>query len=217
MGKTIPPAGKPEKEYRRKHMRRQTSRIVSVLMALLLMFSGMGSAVATGELLSLEGPATVQVGASVEVLVKANQGGKLSDGKLSVTYDRAILTYQGVDLGSAWSRGGDVVYSVNTQTAGKVILSFASVNEAEAGAIFTLRFTAASAGTASVSVDRADSYATGAAGSELAAGTTVKVEADHYLHHGPRCLRLQLWPHERDLHGCAPGHGGHGCADSVPG
>lgn len=107
----------------------------------------------------LNAPETVPVDSTVEVAVQAVEADTVADGKLVISYDAEKLTYVDAQVGSAWSDPAKVVLSVNSSTAGKLILAFASPAYAKADTVFTLRFTSAAVGNASLAIT--DGYVSG--------------------------------------------------------
>ena len=108
----------------------------------------------------LNAPKTVPVDSTVEVAVQAADADMVADGKLVISYDAEKLTYVDAQVGTAWGEPAKVVLSVNSGDAGKVILAFAAPTAAGADTLFTLRFTAVAAGSASFAIT--DGYVTGA-------------------------------------------------------
>ena len=105
--------------------------------------------------IELSVPAAAETGTIMQVKITASEAQAIADGKLVLTYDSAKLTYVGTE---AWS--DQVTFTVN-QTAGKIILAFASAEAADAGELFTLSFYAFVPGSASVAIDGSSSYLTG--------------------------------------------------------
>ncbi len=96
-------------------------------------------------------------GSTVEVQVLATETQTVADGKLVLTYDAALVTYVGTELGAAWPNAEQVTLSVNNKT-GKVILAFANAEAAAEGVLFTLTFEASA--EAVIALD-GSSYITG--------------------------------------------------------
>ena len=93
----------------------------------------------------------------VEILATADQ--TVADGKLVVTFDPEVLTYEGTGIGSAWTDAEAVTLSDNA-ASGKVILAFAGVDAAKEGVLFSIRFSGAACDTA-ITLDGSRSYITG--------------------------------------------------------
>ena len=90
-----------------------------------------------------ESPIKLQAAASgstVKVQILATETQAVADGKLVLTYDPALATYAGIEIGAAWG-GKATEPSINDKTAGKVILAFANTNTADEGVLFTVTFT----------------------------------------------------------------------------
>ena len=98
-------------------------------------------------------------GSPVQVQVTATETQTVADGKLVFTYDADVLTYTGIEAGSAWTDAAQVTLSVNAQT-GKLILAFASADAAAEGVLFTLSFTTADTRDTVIALD-GSSYITG--------------------------------------------------------
>lgn len=97
-------------------------------------------------------PKTVPTDSTVKVELLAAVADTVADGKLVISYDAEKLIYVDAQAGEAWSDPAKVVLSVNSDEAGKLILAFAAPTAASADTLFTLRFTAASAGNAAVAI-----------------------------------------------------------------
>ena len=140
---------------------RNTNKWLVLLLALVMLVSNLGvTAMAAGNAAPLElefRPAGE--GGIVQVDILATEAQIIADGKLVVRYDPAVLTYEGTELGAAWSDGNDVTLSDNAKD-GKLILAFASVDTAEEGVMFRIRFSGAVCDTQIDLIGR-DSYITG--------------------------------------------------------
>ena len=139
---------------------KRSKNLAALLLALLTLINVMCvTAFAAGEspvLLSASKDAVS--GAIVQVDVLANDAG-IADGKLVITYDTKALSFVGLTAADAWTAPDTVAYSVN-DAAGKVIISFASVDAAaKEKAIFSLSFFALAEGETVVAFG--DSYITG--------------------------------------------------------
>ena len=75
----------------------------------------------------------------VQVDILATEAQIVADGKLVLTYDPAVLTYEGTEIGAAWTNAEDVTLSDNAKD-GKVKLAFAGVDAAKDGVLFSVRF-----------------------------------------------------------------------------
>ena len=95
-------------------------------------------------------------GGILQVDILATEGSIVADGKLVLTYDPAVLTYEGTEISSAWSDANAVTLSVNDRS-GKLILAFASAEAAGEGVLFSVRFSGAVCDTRIELVGR-DSY-----------------------------------------------------------
>ncbi len=95
-------------------------------------------------------------GGILQVDILATEGSIVADGKLVLTYDPAVLTYEGTEISSAWSDANAVTLSVNDRS-GKLILAFASAEAAGEGVLFSVRFSGAVCDTRIDLVGR-DSY-----------------------------------------------------------
>ena len=134
---------------------RNTKKWLVLLLALVMLVSNLSMTAAAAESpLTLSVPESAAPGSLIKVSIQAAEAQTIADGKLVVTYDSEKLAYVNT---KAWS--DEVTLSVN-QTAGKIILAFASAQAADAGELFTLQFNACVTGTAAVSVS-SDSYLTG--------------------------------------------------------
>ena len=130
---------------------------LALLLAVVMLVSAMSIPVAaTGNEspLVISAPAKTVEGAFVQVQILATEAQTIADGKLVVTYDAEKLDYL---YTKAWS--DQVTLSVNP-AEGKIILAFANVDAANAGALFTLRFCAIATGETAVAID-GTSYLTG--------------------------------------------------------
>ena len=97
-------------------------------------------------------------GGAVQADILTANAQVVADGKLVVTYDPAVLTYNGIEVGAAWADPSKVNPSVNAKE-GKIILAFANVTAADAGILFSLSFTGT--GDSVIAVDGKSSYITG--------------------------------------------------------
>ena len=136
---------------------RNTKKWLVLLLVVVMLVSTLSiGAAATGNEspLTLAVPETVVDDSLMQVRITASEAQTVSDGKLVVTYDADKMLYVGA---KAWSDA--VTLSVN-QSAGKIILAFASAEAADAGVLFDLSFITCVPGTAAVAID-GSSYLTG--------------------------------------------------------
>ena len=139
---------------------RNTNKWLVLLLALVMLVSNLGVTAMAAE---NESPLGMYVSPASEGAVTANiltgKAQVVADGKLVVTYDPAVLTYVGTELGSAWTKPDQVTLSVNAKD-GKIILAFANTDTANEGVLFSLTFTGATHDTV-IAVDGSSSYITG--------------------------------------------------------
>lgn len=156
-------------------MRNKFRRFFSLMLVVALVFAISVPALAADEkpLLTLESKPGIQNGV-ISVSVNANDKGVVADGKLTFTYDSAILSFKGVEVGSAWG-DTDIVVKANSDKLDSVIVAFAANEAAEAGHVFTLKFDAVEQGQSTVAINEGESYITGADQYSLAASTTADV------------------------------------------
>ena len=95
-------------------------------------------------------------GTTTQVQILAAKAQTVADGKLVLTYDPAVLTYEGTEISTAWNDANAVTLSVNDKN-GKLILAFASAEAAGEGVLFSVRFSGAVCDTRIELVGR-DSY-----------------------------------------------------------
>ena len=139
---------------------RNTNKWLVLLLALVMLVSNLGVTAMAAE---NESPLGMYVSPASEGAVTAdiltNKAQVVADGKLVVTYDPAVLTYVGTELGAAWTNPDQVTLSVNAK-AGKIILAFANTDAAAEGVLFRLTFTGATMDTV-IALDGSSSYITG--------------------------------------------------------
>ena len=139
---------------------RNTNKWLVLLLALVMLVSNLGVTAMAAE---NESPLGMYVSPAPEGAVTANiltnKAQVVADGKLVVTYDPAVLTYVGTELGSAWTNPDQVTLSVNAKV-GKIILAFANTDAAAEGVLFSLTFTGATQDTV-IAVEGSSSYITG--------------------------------------------------------
>lgn len=112
--------------------------------------------------LKVSAPRYMNVGDNVAVMINAQVGNLIADGKLTVRYDSDVLTYQSAEVSTTWANHADVVLSDNA-SSGKVVLAFAGTTAAQQGTIIMLSFRAKTAGEATVTLagEEAGDYITG--------------------------------------------------------
>ena len=175
------------------NMRSNVKRLFSLLLAAVLVFSlSLAAFAADGEsLLTLKPTAdSVIHGNAVTVAVDATAAGVVADGKLTFSYDSTLLSFAGVQAGTAWPETADLSLQANGGKLGTVVVAFAGVEAAQAGTIFTLNFTAVEKGQSTVSQD--GGYISGVNGYTLTAQCQVSgqcpasqftdVDLDAYYH-----------------------------------
>ena len=124
-------------------------------------------------------PDAPALGYEVTVQIGAKEDGLVADGKLIVTYDPAVLRYEGASLGQAWDHHPDVTMADNDQN-GKVIIAFAGIDAAKAGCLVELTFVCKKIGTATVSLD-GSSTLTGFTGTDLSDKVSFQVRESELL------------------------------------
>ena len=149
---------------------RKTNKWLVLLLALVMAVNAFGITAMAAENKAPLGlyvsPAAESGMVQANILATADQ--IVADGKLVVTYDPAVLTYEDTEIGAAWTNADQVTLSVNAKD-GKVILAFANVDAAKADVLFSIRFSGAICDTA-ISVDGGSSYITG---SDTVAGMSI--------------------------------------------
>ena len=95
-------------------------------------------------------------GGILQVDILATEGSIVADGKLVLTYDPAVLTYEATEINAAWNDANAVTLSVNDRS-GKLILAFASADAANEGVLFSIRFSGAVCDT-QIDLVGSDSY-----------------------------------------------------------
>ena len=140
---------------------RNTQKWLVLLMTVAMLVNVLGvTAMATESWAPLE----LQVvpaaeGGMVQVNILATETQIVADGKLVVTYDPAVLTYEDTKIGDAWADTEDMVLSENAMD-GKIILAFASAAAAEDGVLFSIDFSGFVC-DAQIDLVGSDSYITG--------------------------------------------------------
>ena len=141
-------------------MKRIKRWLVLALTAVMVLGCTVPAFAAEGESpVRLSVPETVPADSTVAVALQAAEADTVADGKLVISYDAEKLTYVDVQVGTAWSDPAKVVLSVNSDTAGKVILAFAAPTAAGADTLFNLHFAAAAVGNATLAIT--DGYVSG--------------------------------------------------------
>lgn len=98
------------------------------------------------------------VGDEWELAVKRSASGGISAADFSVEYDRDVFTLISVTLGSGL-KGDGTLYSVNTDTAGLILISCAAEKAAVGSMLFTVKLKAISeSGASAVTVAVKDAY-----------------------------------------------------------
>lgn len=102
--------------------------------------------------------AALTVGDEWELVVRRSANGGISAADFSVEYDRDVFTLISVTLGSGL-KGDGTLYSVNTDTAGLILISCAAEKAAVGSMLFTVKLRAISESDASsVTVAVKDAY-----------------------------------------------------------
>lgn len=158
-------------------MRNHAKRLLSVLLAVVLVFAMSLTCLAAEEkpLLTLNPPEGVAQGGEVTIRIDATADGVVADGKLAVSYPSASLRFLKAGTGAAWPEGEDLNLQVNADQEDTIILAFAGAEAAKAGTVFTLTFEALSEAGGTVAVMPQNSYVTGAEGYSLEASAPVAI------------------------------------------
>ena len=136
---------------------RNTKKWLVLLLAVVMLVSNLSiTAAATENWAPVDLETRPAEGGILQVDILATEGSIVADGKLVLTYDPAVLTYEGTEISSAWSDANAVTLSVNDRS-GKLILAFASAEAADEGVLFSVRFSGAVCDTRIDLVGR-DSY-----------------------------------------------------------
>ena len=109
-----------------------------------------------------------------QVVAKINTASSdtISDGKLTVAYDRDALSFNGIASGAAWG-ANTISVQVNTQPEDALVIAFAADTAAKAGNVFILTFDVRKTGFTDIAVVGDESYVTGS-GKSLDAEITVE-------------------------------------------
>ena len=159
-------------------MRNSSTRFVSLLLAVVMVFSLAltGYAAERTPLLVLHGDEKEPVlNGRVTVCVDTTVDAVLADGKLTIRYDSQKLQFLSAKGGEAWRDNTDLSLQVNSNEAGKLVVAFAGEEPAMVGTAICLSFQAIAEGASSVMVVEEGSYVTGAEGYTLEARTVVEV------------------------------------------
>ena len=159
-------------------MRNKTTRFISLLLALVMVFSLTitGYAAERTPLLALHGDGKEPaLGGRVTVCVDTTVDAVVADGKLTIRYDSQKLQFLSAKAGEAWRDDTDLSLQVNSSEAGRLVLAFAGEEPAMVGTVIDLSFQAVAEGASAVMVTEAGSYVTGAEHYTLEARTVVEV------------------------------------------
>lgn len=159
-------------------MRNRTTRFISLLLALVMVFSLTltGYAAERTPLLALHGDGKEPaLGGRVTVCVDTTVDAVVADGKLTIRYDSQKLQFLSAKAGEAWRDDTDLSLQVNSSEAGRLVLAFAGEEPAMVGTVIDLSFQAMAEGASAVMVTEAGSYVTGAEHYTLEARTVVEV------------------------------------------
>lgn len=120
---------------------RNTQKWLVLLLTVVMLVNVLGVSAMAAE---NEAPLALQFhsaaeGGMLQVDVLATESQIVADGKLVVAYDSAALTYEGTEVGTAWTDAEAVTLSDNAKD-GKVILAFACADPAAEGVLFSIRF-----------------------------------------------------------------------------
>lgn len=159
-------------------MRNSSTRIVSLLLAVAMVFSLAltGYAAERTPLLVLHGDAKEPVlNGRVTLCVDTTVDAVMADGKLTIRYDSQKLQFLSAKAGEAWRDNTDLSLQVNSNEADKLVLAFAGEEPAMVGTVISLSFQAIAEGASAVMVTEKGSYVTGAEDYTLEARTVVEV------------------------------------------
>ena len=137
-------------------MRNMKKWLVLLLAVVMLMSNLSITAAATENWAPVDLETRPAEGGILQVDILATEGSIVADGKLVLTYDPAVLTYEGTEISTAWNDANAVTLSINDKN-GKLILAFASAEAAGEGVLFSVRFSGAVCDTRIDLVGR-DSY-----------------------------------------------------------
>ena len=136
-------------------MRNSSTRFVSLLLAVVMVFSLAltGYAAERTPLLVLHGDEKEPVlNGRVTVCVDTTVDAVLADGKLTIRYDSQKLQFLSAKGGEAWRDNTDLSLQVNSNEAGKLVVAFAGEEPAMVGTAICLSFQAIAEGASSVMV-----------------------------------------------------------------
>ena len=136
---------------------RNMKKLLVLLLAVVMLVSNLPiTATATESWAPLDLETRPAAGGILQVDILATEGSIVAEGKLVLTYDPAVLTYEGTEISTAWNDANAVTLSINDNN-GKLILAFASAEAAGEGVLFSVRFSGAVCDTQIGLVGR-DSY-----------------------------------------------------------
>ena len=141
-------------------MRNRTTRFISLLLALVMVFSLTltGYAAERTPLLALHGDGKEPaLGGRVTVCVDTTVDAVVADGKLTIRYDSQKLQFLSAKAGEAWRDDTDLSLQVNSSEAGRLVLAFAGEEPAMVGTVIDLSFQAMAEGASAVMVTEARS------------------------------------------------------------
>lgn len=134
-------------------MKKNSKYLVFLLVFTMLLSLAPMSKAESNSILSLD---YEKQGNFVDVIISANAKGIVYDGKITLDYDKNLLSYKNTRAENAFKDLPE--FSVNSNEAGKIILAFASSEAADAGKIFKLTFEVLNKGKAKVAIDSRNSY-----------------------------------------------------------
>lgn len=164
------------------------SRWAAAALAVILLVGciqiSLSSARAASVDLRVPGSASFEVGDQVTVELVATVSQAVTDGVLTLQYDRNALDYVSAQQGSAWTNSGRLVLEDNGTQDGRVVLAFAAENQAATnGILFTVTFAIQRTGSVTISLG-SGSYLTGVSG-DLSASVEIKVGGGTQVSPGP--------------------------------
>ena len=164
------------------------SRWAAAALAVILLVGciqiSLSSARAASVDLRVPGSASFEVGDQVTVELVATVSQAVTDGVLTLQYDRNALDYVSAQQGSAWTNSGRLVLEDNGTQDGRVVLAFAAENQAATnGILFTVTFAIQRTGSVTISLG-SGSYLTGVSG-DLSASVEINVGGGTQVTPGP--------------------------------
>lgn len=164
------------------------SRWAAAALAVILLVGciqiSLSSARAASVDLRVPGSASFEVGDQVTVELVATVSQAVTDGVLTLQYDRNALDYVSAQQGSAWTNSGRLVLEDNGTQDGRVVLAFAAENQAATnGILFTVTFAIQRTGSVTISLG-SGSYLTGVSG-DLSASVEINVGGGTQVSPGP--------------------------------